>query len=75
MPGYMACRHCSESYKGQHWVALHVIQEHTEWDIGDLDNKYKREQYLEKRGPLYGQMDRCVTQKYAAHAPQGAFRC
>eukprot|EP00973_Karenia_brevis_P051460 7145660-Karenia_brevis.AAC.1 len=57
MPGDMACRYCSESHKGQHWMALRVIQEHIRWDVADIDSLYNREEYLEKRGPLYGQLD------------------
>eukprot|EP00973_Karenia_brevis_P077691 10796991-Karenia_brevis.AAC.1 len=30
---------------------------------------------MDKRGPLHGQMDRCVTQKNADHAPHGTLRC
>eukprot|EP00973_Karenia_brevis_P041627 5760349-Karenia_brevis.AAC.1 len=70
MPGYMACRYCSESHKGHHWVAPHMLQEHTGWDVTDIDSLYNREEYLEKRGPLYGQLDRCVTQKTTTHAPE-----
>eukprot|EP00973_Karenia_brevis_P059203 8243667-Karenia_brevis.AAC.1 len=48
-------------------MALHIVQEHTEWDILDIDPLHNREEYMESRTPLYGQLE-WYTTKSAPHA-------
>eukprot|EP00973_Karenia_brevis_P036672 5053576-Karenia_brevis.AAC.1 len=72
MPGYVSCKLCFETHRSHHVMALHIIQEHTGWDILEIDSLYDREEYMESRAPFYGQLDRYTT-KSAPHAPRNAF--
>eukprot|EP00973_Karenia_brevis_P045629 6319675-Karenia_brevis.AAC.1 len=46
MPGYISCKLCSEAHRSHHVMALHIVQEHAEWGILDIDSLYIREGYM-----------------------------